>query len=261
MEIAMGRLLLGEVGGVRLFPLRGLMKGGKEEGKKEGAGAAGRKSLQKKNGMMNGLVVPVRRASHGGAGEGDAVSTCKLTTLRVKQSSGNYCPFLLTFQNDGHNSQGGMELLKSVKAVSIHPLSKNKFLVLDSYGVLHVFSLSTTEVGSGAARKQYSENIRTYRLDYPMKVQLSAVFPSSSIKAQIFWVSDGGHSVHVMSAFDIESTNGDDGGAIGERELATTKLSAIEAIFTSERVQDIVPISKDSVLILGQGNMFLYGTS
>jgi hypothetical protein len=38
-------------------------------------------------------------------------------------------------------------------------------------------------------------------------------------------------------------------------------LAAIEAIFTSEKVQDIVPISKDSVLILGQGNMFLYGTS
>jgi hypothetical protein len=29
--------------------------------------------------------------------------------------------------------------------------------------------------------------------------------------------------------------------------------AAIEAIFTSEKVQDIVPISKDSVLILGQG--------
>ncbi|KAF8676233.1 hypothetical protein HU200_047104 [Digitaria exilis] len=260
MEVAMGRLLLGEASGLRVFPLRGLMKGGKEEGKKEGAGFAGRKSLQKKNGMVNGLVVPVRRGSHGERGEADVVSTCKLTTLRVKQSSGSYCPFFSTFQNDGHNSQGSMELLKSEKAVSIHPLSKNKFLVLDSYGVLHIFSLSTAEMGSGAARKQYSENIHTYRLDYPMKVRLSAVFPSSSIKTQIFWVSDGGHSVHVMSAFDFESTNGDDGG-VTEKKLASTKLSAIEAIFTSERVQDIVPISKDSLIILGQGNIFLYGTS
>ncbi|RLM92263.1 uncharacterized protein C2845_PM08G22740 [Panicum miliaceum] len=262
MEVAMGRLMLGEAGGVRVFPLRGLMKGGMEKGgKKEGAGAAGRKRVQKKNGMMNGLVMPVRRGSHGGGGEGDDVSTRKLTTLRVTQNSGSYCPFFLTVQNDGPNSQGNRKLLKSEKAVSIHPLSKNKFLVLDSNGVLHVFSLSTTEVGSGASRKHYSENIHTCRLDYPMKVQLSAVFPSSSIKTQIFWVSDGGHSVHVMSAFDIESTNGDDVEVIGEQELVTTKLSAIEAIFTSERVQDIVPISKDSVLILGQGNMFLYGTS
>jgi hypothetical protein len=76
MELAMGRLLLGEAGGVRMFPLRALMKGGKEkEGKKEGAGAAGRKSLQKKNGMVNGWVMPVKRGSHGGVGEGDDVST------------------------------------------------------------------------------------------------------------------------------------------------------------------------------------------
>ena len=110
----------------------------------------------------------------------------KLTTLRVTQSSGSYCPFFLTVQNDGHNSQGSRELLKSEKAVSIHPLSKNKFLVLDSNGVLHVFSLSTTEVGSGVSIKHYSENIHTYRLDYPMKVQLSAVFPSSSISKFLF---------------------------------------------------------------------------
>lgn len=185
----------------------------------------------------------------------------KLTTLRVKQSSGSYCSFLLTFQNDDHKSQGGVEFLKSVKAVSIHPLSKSNFLVLDSSGMLHVFSLPTTEMGSGAASKQYSENIHTYRLNYPMKVQLSAVFSSSSIKTQIFWVSDGGNSVHVISAVEIESPNGDNGDITRERELSTIKLSAIEAIFTSERVQDIVPISKDSVLILGQGNMFMYGTS
>lgn len=79
-----------------------------------------------------------------------------------------------------------MEVLKSVKAVSIHPLSMNKFVVLDSSGVLHVFSLSTTEMGSGAASKQYAENILTYHLDYPMKVQLSAVFSVSSISELLF---------------------------------------------------------------------------
>ncbi|KAG0539030.1 hypothetical protein BDA96_03G287700 [Sorghum bicolor] len=267
MEVAMGRLLLGEAGGLRVFPLRGLMKGGKErEGQKEVAVAVGRKGYHKKNGMLNGLVVPVKRVSYGGSGQGDAISTRKLTTLRVKQSSGSYCSFLLAFQNDDHKSEGSMELLKSVKAVSIHPLSKDKFLVLDSSGVLHVFSLSTTEMGSGAAAaasKQYSENIHTYRLDYPMKVQLSAVFSVTSIKTQIFWVSDGGHTVHAMSVVETESPHVDksNGDVTRERELATIKLSAIEAILTSERVQDIVSISKDSVLILGQGNMFLYGTS
>lgn len=262
MEVAMGRLLLGEVGGLRVFPLRGLMKGGKERDvKKEVAVVVGRKGCHKKNGMLNGLVVPVNRVSYGGNGEGDFVSTCKLTTLRVKQSSGSYCSFSLAFQNDDQKSEGSMELLNSVKAISIHPLSNNKFLVLDSSGVLHVFIFSTTQMVSRGAIKQYSENIHTYRLHYPMKVQLSAVFSVTSIKTQFFWVSDGGHTVHVMSAVETESPNGDNGDVTGERELAPIKLSAIEAIFTSERVEDIVSISKDSVLILGQGNMFLYGTS
>jgi hypothetical protein len=80
MEIAMGRLLLGEAGGVRVFPLRGLMKGGKEEGNVDGAGAAGKKRLHKKNGIVNGMVVPARHASHGGGGQGDTISTCKYST-------------------------------------------------------------------------------------------------------------------------------------------------------------------------------------
>jgi hypothetical protein len=44
-------------------------------------------------------------------------------------------------------------------------------------------------------------------------------------ETQIFWVSDGGHSVHVMSALNIESSNGDNEGVLVERELATIKLS------------------------------------
>ncbi|KAK3161645.1 hypothetical protein QOZ80_1BG0079710 [Eleusine coracana subsp. coracana] len=262
MEVAMGRLLLGEAGGVRVFPLRGLMKGGKEKERKvEGAVAAGKKSLHKKNGIVNGMVVPVRRGSHGGRGEGDAVSTCKFTTLRVKQSSGSYCSCLVTVKNDDRKLQGGMESLKSVQAVSIHALSKNKFLVLDSSGALHVFSLPNIEMGSGVGNKQCPENIHIYHLNYPMEVQLSAVFPSGSTKTQIFWVSDGGHSVHIMSMLDIDSTDSNNGGDAKDGELTTINLSATEAIFTSEKVQGIVPISKDSVLILGQGNMFLYGTS
>ncbi|CAM0882229.1 unnamed protein product [Alopecurus aequalis] len=257
MEVAMGKLLLAEAGGVRVFPLRSLMKGGRErEGRKVGVGASARKSLYKKNGILNGLIVPVERVSGTRGGEGDAASGCKLTTLRVKQSSGSCASFFLAFNQVDHNLQGGVNLIKSVKAVSIQPFSKDKFLVLDSAGVLHVFSLQNTELVREASK--------TYGLDCAMKVQLFAVFPSSSTKTQILWVSDGGHSIHMVStlpAFDVESPKSDDGDSDGEKELATIKLSAIEAIFTSEKVQDIVPISKDSVLILGQGNLFLYGTA
>ncbi|XBI28447.1 hypothetical protein VPH35_052676 [Triticum aestivum] len=280
MEVAMGRLLLGEAGGVRVFPLRSLMKGGTE---KEGAAALAKKGLRKKNGILNGLIVPVGRGSGARGGQGDAASDCKLTTLRVKQSSGSYSSFFLAFNQEDHNSQGGVKLIKSVKAVSIQPSSKDKFLVLDSAGVIHAFSLRNAELELEAAK--------TCFLDCAMKVQLFAVFPSSSTseflywlcsfyivvvylinkcvqsicaETQILWVSDGGHSIQILSAlpaFDVKSPKSEGDDSDGERALATIKLSATEAIFTSEKVQDIVPISKDSVLILGQGNMFLYGTA
>ncbi|XP_048564138.1 RE1-silencing transcription factor-like isoform X1 [Triticum urartu] len=257
MEVAMGRLLLGEAGGVRVFPLRSLMKGGREkEGRKEGAAASAKKSLHKKNGILNGLIVPVGRGSGARGGQGGAASDCKLTTLRVKQNSGSYSSFFLAFNQEDHNSQGGVKLIKLVKAVSIQPSSKDKFLVLDSAGVIHAFSLRNAELEPEAAK--------TCFLDCAMKVQLFAVFPSSSTKTQILWVSDGGHSIQILSplpAFDVKSPKSDDDVSDEERELATIKLSATEAIFTSEKVQDIVHISKDSVLILGQGNMFLYGTA
>lgn len=262
MEVAMGRLLLGEAGGLRVFPLQGLMKSGKErQVRKEGAGAAVRKSLHKKNGIRNGFIVPIGHGGSEGGGKREAVSTRKLATLRVKQTSGSYFSFFSSCSSeDHHNSQGAVEVKNVVKVVSIRPLSKDKFLVLDSAGLLHVFSLQNKELLSEATSKRYSGN-HTHCLDNAMKVQLFAVFPSSSTKTEIFWISDGGHSIHIMSALDVEPPNSDNGGGDGERESTTIKLTAIEAIFTSEKVQDIVPISKDSVLILGQGNMFLYGTS
>jgi hypothetical protein len=73
-----------------------------------------------------------------------------------------------------HNSPGGVNLIKSAKAVSIQPFSKDKFLVLDSAGALHVFSLQNTELAPEATK--------TYCLDCAMKVQLFAAFPSSSTK-------------------------------------------------------------------------------
>lgn len=78
----MGRLLLGEAGGVRVFPLRSLMKGGRDkEGRKEGAAASAKKSLHKKNGVLNGLIVPVGRGSGARGGQGDAASDCEYFPL------------------------------------------------------------------------------------------------------------------------------------------------------------------------------------
>jgi hypothetical protein len=92
----------------------------------------------------------------------------------VKQSSGSF----LAFNQVDYNSHGGVKLIKSVKAVSIQPFSKDKFLVLDSAGVLHVFSLQNTELAPDATK--------TYCLDCAMKVQLFAVFPSSSTSESLY---------------------------------------------------------------------------
>jgi hypothetical protein len=158
----------------------------------------------------------------------------------------------VTFKNGDRNLLGGMESLKSVQAISIHPLSKNKVLVLDSSGSLHVFSLPNTEMGSCSGNKQHPENIHIYHLNYPMKVQLCAVIPNDSTsefsfldflfvcisiyfinkyvlsvcaEGQNFWVSDGGHSVHIMSAFDVDSTDCNHGDDAGDRDLTTIKIS------------------------------------
>jgi hypothetical protein len=92
----------------------------------------------------------------------------------VKQSSGSF----LAFNQVDYNSHGGVNLIKSVKAVSIQPFSKDKFLVLDSAGVLHVFSFQNTELAPEATK--------TYSLDCDMKVQLFAVFPSSSTSESLY---------------------------------------------------------------------------
>jgi hypothetical protein len=165
----------------------------------------------------------------------------------VKQSSGSYSSIFLTFNQVDHHSQGGVNLTKSVKAVSIQPFSKEKFLVLDSAGVLHVFS-----------HELASEATKTYSLDCALKVQSFAVFPSSSTsecsycrcyfrivvvylinkcvqsvcaETQILWVSDGAHSIHMVStlpALDVESPKSDNGDCDEERELATIKLSGLQ---------------------------------
>jgi len=46
-------------------------------------------------------------------------------------------------------------------------------------------------------------------------------------ETQIFWVSDGGHTVHAMSVVETESPHVDksNGDVTRERELATIKLS------------------------------------
>lgn len=50
---------------------------------------------------------------------------------------------------------------------------------------------------------------------------------SACAETEIFWISDGGHSIHIMSALDVEPPNSDNGGGDGERESTTIKLTGL----------------------------------
>ncbi|XP_020106259.1 uncharacterized protein LOC109722576 [Ananas comosus] len=286
MAAAMGCLILGEVGRVRAFPLRPLIKG---RAAKKGGGLSsgqGNGDSCKKKGVLNGVVVvPTSRRKRGEArsfvaGRGSELrdgcrcngevegrvegelTPIKLKMLRIKQNSENSYSFLVAMNCASVQKQkNGTGVLASAKAVSVHALSKNKFLILDSVGDLHVLSLRNKAVPSGITDQcsLTSKEAHTYRLDHPMKIQLLAVLPNTSAKTQVVWVSDGAHTVHMMSLSDIEYSVG--GNVEEERKSTMIQISAIEAIFVSEKVRDIVPISSNAVLVLGQGNIFVYGTA
>nr|CAD1823484.1 unnamed protein product [Ananas comosus var. bracteatus] len=100
--------------------------------------------------------------------------------LRIKQNSENSYSFLVAMNCASVQKQkNGTGVLASAKAVSVHALSKNKFLILDSVGDLHVLSLRNKAVPSGITDQcsLTSKEAHTYRLDHPMKIQLLAVLP------------------------------------------------------------------------------------
>ncbi|WVZ13855.1 hypothetical protein V8G54_011421 [Vigna mungo] len=73
--------------------------------------------------------------------------------------------------------------------------------------------------------------------------------------SQTIWISDGCHSVHMFTAMDIENAlNEADGNDSNEKLL---RLPVVRVLFSSEKIQDIISLSANSVLILGQGKIYL----
>ncbi|XP_026660858.2 uncharacterized protein LOC103708211 isoform X1 [Phoenix dactylifera] len=299
VAVSMGFLLLGEMDGVRVFLLRPLIKGEGRVARRGGVGqkrlsaAKGIDSVVDacKKGVLNGVVVPPSSARSGppslAAGKlprpeagcccndrgaelesvvekgtaGDRASY-KLKTLRLSQNSSDYSFFVvMTCSGDVQNSKNAMGVLASAQAVSIHALSQKKFLILDSAGDLHVLSMhNTVKAPEGTAQCPVTpKDAHMNHLDHTMKVQMLAVLPDISTKMQVFWVSDGGYSVHMMSIADIECPVSENDK--NESKQKAVQISAIEAIFTSEKIQDILPLSANAVLILGQGSIFAYATA
>ncbi|KAJ6734969.1 hypothetical protein OIU79_002112 [Salix purpurea] len=251
ISVSSGVLVLGEDNGVRVFNLRQLVKGRvknikgiNSNGKSDGKG------LKLPNGVVGDDCFHGSSSGNGSNGVLDMKTdkqcvSVKLKSVRCKQDSGEGSACFVAFKREE------IEVLKPTtsKAVSIQALSHKKFVILDSMGDLHILCLSAPVIGSN-----FMAHMR--RLPHSMKVQKLAVLPDVSLKMQTFWVSDGLHSVHTITLSDmgaaVNSNNED------ETQEMLIQTTVIQAIFSAEKIQDLIPLGANGILILGQGNIYSY---
>ncbi|KDP32931.1 hypothetical protein JCGZ_12962 [Jatropha curcas] len=253
MSVSFGFLILGEDNGVRVFNLRQLVKGHVKKvkglnsnGNLDLNGKLKNKGLRLPNGVIGGDNHSGSTACNGfldGKFDKHCVSV-KQKSIRCRQDSGEGDACVVALKSTEAKVSNS-----AVKAVSIQALSSKKFMILDSAGDLHVLCLSNPVVGS---------TIRAHMMQLPhsMKVQKLAVLPDISSRIQTFWISDGFHSVHMMMASEMDiAVNKNDGDESQEKPM---QISVIQAIFSAEKIQDLVPLAANAVLLLGQGNMYAY---
>ncbi|KAK6913477.1 hypothetical protein RJ641_023078, partial [Dillenia turbinata] len=271
MSVSFGFLILGESDGVRVFPLRPLVKGRAK--KQQGLVPKVNHGLNKhkvslpngeipKKGAINGLygsVMTLAKYENGGIAEGTSeiisderldakidknCSTVKFKPVKLRQDSSKESARFVAFRKKGADHPNSKTTaLVSAKAIAVQALSHKKFLVLDSAGDLHLLCLATPVIGS-----EITCNMRQFT--DTMKVQKLAIFADISIKTQTFWISDGSYTVQKMAMSDAD-TSDDESDRNGSKEK-TVQLSVLQAIFTSEKIQDIVPLAANALLILGQ---------
>lgn len=248
VSLSSGFLFLGECGGVRVFRLRFIVKSG---AKKEWMNA--NKCDKNCSGIGHSKCAALK-GSVGNSGKAEMnVATSKHRTVKLKQdSSVGGGSFFVKFNLEEPCQKSSTKSLFSLRAVSVQSLYQKQFLVLDSDGDLHLLGLYSTTSGSESTGHMQP-------VSHTMKVRMLAVLPDISSRTQIFWISDGISSVHVMSVSDMETpANEDDRSESVEKKK---QISAIEALFTGEKVQDLIPLSTNSILLLGQGNIFAYAIS
>ncbi|XP_011021212.1 PREDICTED: uncharacterized protein LOC105123353 isoform X2 [Populus euphratica] len=251
ISVSSGVLILGEDNGVRVFNLRHLVKGKVKNVKDISSnGKSDGKGLKLPNGVVGDDYFHGSSSGNGCNGVLDMnidkqYVSVKLRSVRCRQDSGEGVACFVAFKREE------VEVLKPTtsKAVSIQALSHKKFVILDSMGDLHILCLSAPVIGSN-----FVAHIR--RLPHSMKVQKLAVLPDISLKMQTFWVSDGLHSVHTITLSDmgaaVDSNNED------ETQEKLIQITVIQAIFSAEKIQDLIPLGANGILILGQGNIYSY---
>ncbi|XP_042379792.1 uncharacterized protein LOC121972181 [Zingiber officinale] len=273
IKLSMGFMLLGEVDGIRVFPLRPLIKGqllkSRVSAVKKASASIG--DLCKKNlpNIIKSSLVPEESGIHCGcehSGKNSAIEEKgdKPKTVRVRQDSGDlYSFFVFIKPAELQSCKGSKSNPASLKAVCIHVLSEKKYLILDSAGGLHFlnFNESGMALEFNAKSSMPFKDAHAYQLEKFMEVQLLAVLPDISSKTQYSWLSDGEYSIHLISMEDADVDA--DAGVIdkdGSKQKSTV-VSVMGAIFTSEKVQDLVPISSNLCLVLCPGSMFIYGVA
>ncbi|KAJ6960417.1 uncharacterized protein [Populus alba] len=251
ISVSSGVLILGEDNGVRVFNLRQLVKGRVKNVKDISSnGKSDGKGLKLPNGVVGDDYFHGSSSGNGCNGVLDMKTdkqyvSVKLRSVRCRQDSGEGGACFVAFKREE------VEVLKPTtsKAVSIQALSHKKFVILDSMGDLHILCLSAPVIGSN-----FMAHMR--RLPHSMKVQKLAVLPDISLKMQTFWVSDGLHSVHTITLSDmgaaVNSNNED------ETQEKLIQITVIQAIFSAEKIQDLIPLGANGILILGQGNIYSY---
>ncbi|XP_070024166.1 uncharacterized protein [Nicotiana sylvestris] len=263
ISLSFGFLILGENNGVRVLPLRPLVKGRviKKEKKSLNGGLEKDKMEIKKvslrNGMINGINAEICSAdgnkfttelkfpSTGVLEERieNRTGSAKLRSVRLTQNSIEWIASFVAFKSKDDNFESIKMPAKSAKAIGIQALSSTKYLILDSEGNLHLLFLAASVQGSETPyyMKQLTHN---------MKVRKLVVFPDSSTRSQTVWMSDALHTVHMMVVTDMDtSVNQTDSKDPAEKLVHT---SVVQAIFSSEKVQEIAALAANTVLLLGQ---------
>ncbi|KHN47654.1 hypothetical protein glysoja_037755 [Glycine soja] len=174
-------------------------------------------------------------------------SVVKQTNVKLKHDNRDGGSCFVTLKVNEVKTKSPTKVSMSIKAISIQAVSQRMFLILDSHGDLHLLSLSNSGIGV-----DITGNV--LQLPHIMKVRSLAVLPDLSTMSQTIWISDGCHSVHMFTAMDIENAlNEADGNDCNEKLM---HLPVIRVLFSSEKIQDIISLSANSILILGQGNIY-----
>ncbi|CAA3022301.1 Hypothetical predicted protein [Olea europaea subsp. europaea] len=264
MRVLSGYLILGEENGVRVFPLRPLVKGKLKKEKRVC------KRLNLQNGLINGVdaatgfanssggKVPIAEedlnlvSSKGGKTEKHSDSV-KLRSVKLRQDSRDSGACFVAFKRDDVESSISVKMHgKSAKATSMQALSADKFLILDSVGDLHLLCLSYSVRGLEAA-------CHMKQLTQTMKVIKLAVLRDVPSVEQTVWISDGHHTVHRMVMSGMDTSTDETKSKDNEEKLIQTSVT--QAIFTSEKIHEVVPLAANAILILGEGSMFAYAIS